>query len=390
MRNRIYKRILLLVAILLFVVSFLQMESGIAAVLKRSHLIDFSVYYHAGETVMKSHNPYTVTYGNNILFNYPPSSLLIFIPFAFFYQQQSEIIFTALSIICILLSGFLMTGGYPYKLNRALRLVILATLMQNFPTKFTLTLGQINLIVLLFIILAWVLDQNRKPVLSGICFGIAAMVKLTPLILGIYYLSRKNLKAFFTGITVLILTNIPFLIILAKQPTFFSKNLPELLFQTVMTTSVYNQSMRIFLTRIGLQNTASFLTVIVIGIIVLFALKKYQMYQSVQQKTLDTNFRLFSVLLILITIGNAYTWQHHLVFLFPGFIATTVAVIHRNDYLKGIFLVISALLVGMHFPDIAHPPTNNPFILSHSLIGSLLLIFLLLNLKTAQQTNQQS
>lgn len=356
--------------LIIFLASLLQVVFGVNKVQRKTFLIDFNVYYQATKTVYSGINSYNQAF-ETVPFNYPPSSFLFFTPFTLFNQNVAQIIFTLLSLLSLLASSYFLTSLFPATSNWTMRLLITSAFLQNFPTKFTLTLGQVNLAVLLLLVLMFFFDQKKKEVWSGICFGLASMIKLTPITLGIYFLVKKRFLTLFIGIGILFLSNFLFIWKIPATASFFQSTLPQLALQTGSSTSLYDQSLRAFLSRIGSVSSSYQISLIIVSVLVVLSIIKY-----LRQKN-DLVF--FSLILVLTTIGSSFTWQHHLVFLLPGFVAETIYFLKSKSTLRGILLATSFALVGYHFPDIAHPPTTNPLLVSHSLMGTLLLIGLLLN-----------
>jgi len=172
--------------------------------------------------------------------------------------------------------------------------------------------------------------------------------------------------------------------------------------------------MRAFLVRLGFANGKDLSNVMILILLAVISVKYLKNKASIQRmkplrqlanrpiekyKMKLNDLVFFSQILLITTIGNAFAWQHHFVFLFPGFIAATLSILRpstntsevagiqgllrggiwkQNNVIKLSLLLLSAILVGMHFPDIAHPPTSNPFLISHTLMGGLALFIMLL------------
>lgn len=359
---------------IIFLLSLLQVASGIISRLGQSILLDFEVYYNYSLLLLSGHNPYQ----QSVPLNYPPSSLLFFMTSTYFPIQIAQAILTFISVVCLLLAGYLLCRMFLK--NGLVIFLILAALLQNFPTKFTLTMGQINLIVLLFIILSFISDQRKNQLFSGLFWGFALMIKIIPAPLVLYFLFRRKWQALAAGIITVAITNLAVINLLGNMKTYFFIHLPRLFLHSGSASSLYDQSLRSFFIRTGLNPQISILiSLVTVVFLITFATIKYRSSTSVtgdDQKLTDLVF--FSSLLSISAISSSFTWQHHLVFLIPGFFAETIYFLKSKSTLRGILLSTSFALVGYHFPDIARPPTDNPFLISHSLMGTLLLIGLLL------------
>ncbi len=357
---------------IIFLASLLQVVFGVGKVLLERDLIDFSVYYQYSKLFLAGGNPYTLSPQTRIPLNYPPSSLLSFIPFTIFTQRDAQMIFTILSLIALLVSCNALLSYFGF--SRPARLILLSLALQNFPTKFTLVLGQVNMVILFFIIFSFIWEQKKRYKLSGIALGLATMIKPITLPLFIYFLIRKKITVIKNGLSLLLISNGVMLLIFPYLGSYFWERIPYLIGQTATSVNLYDQSLRAFLIRVGLPGYA----LSIIAVLILYFAAIFNYLRRKNQSDALNSLTFFSLILAITTIGSSFTWQHHLVFLIPGFFAETLYFLKSKSALRGILLATSFVLVSYHFPDIAHPPTTNPFLISHSLMGSLLLIGLLL------------
>jgi alpha-1,2-mannosyltransferase len=118
-------------------------------------------------------------------FTYPPTGALLFIPLALFATQISWGILGALSVLSLALVVRTAIQNVPTRptwmtpARTTITVTILALGLE--PVWRTLFLGQINLI-LMALVVADVLILTKTKYLGGVLVGIAAAVKLTPLI----------------------------------------------------------------------------------------------------------------------------------------------------------------------------------------------------------------
>jgi len=338
-------------------------------------LIDFQVYFGAAKNLLMGVNPYKQLYFKTIPFNYPPSAFLFLLPLSFFSIKTSQYIWFAVSIICLFIVARILFSLFIPKEKKWIKLILLALLLQNFPTKFTLVMGQINFQVLLLIILSFYYYVKKKEKLPGVFLGLAAAIKLNPILLVVFFAIKKKFKIVF--ITFLI--NLLFLIISPSTSLYYKSILPDLLNLTG-ERHYYDQSFIALVARLGLNyNLGRALNYVFLGGGTLFILKNL-----VKKKDFLHQFKNFSLLLLLITMFNAFAWQHHLVFLFPAFLAASFIFLKTKNITFGFFLIISAFLVGFHFSDFQHPWLTNPFIASHGFWGGMVL-WILLNSKTLEK-----
>ncbi|OGF99364.1 hypothetical protein A2153_05165 [Candidatus Gottesmanbacteria bacterium RBG_16_38_7b] len=360
------RSLLLITSALLLFLSILQITFGLDKHL-RSGLIDFDVYYQYGRILLSGRSPYGPEFTQGIPFNYPPSSFILFAPFALFSNKPASLLFTAFSLFFFIISAYLLLKHF-FPSSKPIRLLLLSLLLQNFPTKFTLVTGQINLIILSILFLSFLFDQKNRPVVSGLLWSLACILKLTPLTLILYFLLRRRFLSVAVGLSVFLFTNLFFLALTPRSFFYLTTHLPALLSKSGAVTTLYDHSLRAFLARLGITPNTLFSNLTIFTLFVLIILKR---------RTL-TNLSLFSLILIATTIGNAFAWQHHFVLTFPAFIVASLRVFRTKNLPYFFLTLLSAILVGMHFADIARPPTTNPFLISHALLGSILLYLLLI------------
>jgi alpha-1,2-mannosyltransferase len=150
-------------------------------------------------------------------FTYPPTAALLFTPLALFPTQVSWGLLAVASMLSLVLVVRVCAGALPHRpswLTPARVTVLLPVLLLGFePVWRTILLGQINLVLMAFVVLdVLVLKGSRW---SGMLVGVAAAVKLTPLIFVPYLLltgrraDALRAMATFAGLQVLLLLVIP-------------------------------------------------------------------------------------------------------------------------------------------------------------------------------------
>lgn len=362
--------------ILIFTASVLQVAWSMGNLLLQGNLTDFGYYYTEARLFISGGNPYLPPHP----FNYPPTFLLILSPLALLPQKTAEIIFTFASLVSLLASVYFFTKLFIKSLP--VKLFIVSILLLSFPTKFTLGMGQINLITLLFITLAFYYDQKGKEAVSGILWSLAIMLRISPITLGLYYLVRKKFISLASGIGGFFAVNALIILLRGWQSSYFLTALPGFYGSINNASSYYDQSLHAFLFRLGFGNYSLVISSVIIGLMGILSIYLY-IYSSNNlsvnnnQLTIN-NLTFFSLILALTTLGNSYAWQHHFVFLFPGFIILSIYVFKNRSFSKIALLLSIAFLTGYHFPDPYHPPSTDPFLFSHTFLGGFLLIILLI------------
>ncbi|MGB3441462.1 MAG: glycosyltransferase 87 family protein [Actinophytocola sp.] len=118
-------------------------------------------------------------------FTYPPTGALLFVPLAFFPTQVSWGLLGALSVLALALVVRVAIQNVPTRpawMDPARTTIIVSILALGLePVWRTLFLGQINLILMALVVVD-VLVLGRSRYFGGVLIGVAAAVKLTPLV----------------------------------------------------------------------------------------------------------------------------------------------------------------------------------------------------------------
>lgn len=167
---------------------------------QRRHLIDLGVYWQGAREFWLSNDLYNIDYhtdNTNLPFTYPPFGALFFTPLwglrELFGLAITETLFSLLTlIITYAIAIFLMRlcGVRDLVWN----FVTFAALLISAPIFFTLNIGQINVLLMAFTLIDVALTQPSRRqgawrfLPLGVLTGIAAAIKLTPLVFGLYFL----------------------------------------------------------------------------------------------------------------------------------------------------------------------------------------------------------
>ena len=372
------RSIILIFSVLLFCLSLGQLFYGLSKHIS-SPFVDFEVYYRAGRFFLSGLNPYSTAFPPMPL-NYPPSSLPIFALWSLLSYPDAQLILTATSFFFFLFSAVLLMQRL--KIHKALILLVSALLLQAFPTKFTLVLGQVNLILFSLLIFAFLSNWHGRKIFAGLLWGLASGIKLTPLSLGIYFFIRKDWWTLISGILTFFFLNLASFSLIPGSLSYYFTRLPILITLSQPPDSYSNQSLKIFFQRLSLP-LPDLLAAAVILLLIFFTVKNYLRQQSAFAKKeagLFNDLSFYSRLLILSVISQSVAWQHHFVLTFPAFILIAVRMLHRKKLFLILATVFSAFLIGLHFTDPARLTGVNPLLASHTTIGSILL-FLILTLR---------
>lgn len=361
------------VSVLIFVLSVGQILINLVGSLKVKNLVDYLVYSGALEKFISGQNPYQFLYGqlsDKIPFNYPPSSLMVLSPFHFLPIKIGEILLVVLSFISLCLVLWIVIKLCRIKVSIPFFLVICAFFIQTFPVKFTLILGQVNLIVLALTFLSLYLYikpvHKHSRILAIILLSLASSLKIFPLLILPLFLLKKDYKFTFSVLGLFLILN------LIPYPKLFGEyffNIFPKLSLAASSPNFYDQSIYAFLFR--LTESPLFSKYLAGGLVLALFLNVLRI--SKKQNLVFSASYIFA----LCSIGSSFSWQHHLVFAYPLILILFLRNIQKYKYsLKHLvpFLAIWGTLV-FHFPNEASPLLSNPFLASYQTITVLLLLF---------------
>ena len=322
-------------------------------------LNDFSVYMKGVEHTFTG-NPYTQKFFD--YYNYPPAATLFFYPLSLLPIDTSEFIFTGLSILSLFLSVLLLFKLTHQKLHFYMLFALSYLLLRFAPTRLTLTLGQINLIVLLLILLAFYFSKKRQFI-SGIVLALAFIFKFTPIFLLLFFILKKQGKVILGFIDTVILLH--FLAILAfgwdLTGYYYFEVLPKLLIQTGLYTAqltYMNQSLTALLGRLGIFDLYHTLIKLAAILPLLWLLSRRRL-----------DFTTYALFLVFMTIFlPTFAWQHHYVFLIPAIFLLGL----RHWALGTSLYLLLNLTISASFPAYA-----NPFIHSQSFFSAVAMFVLI-------------
>lgn len=175
--------------------------------------LDFSVYWHGGKILNDAGWATSDLYGPNVEwaggpglpFTYPPFAALVFSLLARLPEPVALQLFNTAGVAVAAWLSLLAVRYWNAKADwrrtfetprsRWIAAAVLLAMLTLGPWRETLAFGQVN-ILLMGLMAADLLSRNhrwnRSMPGSGFLVGVAAGIKLTPLVFGLYYLMRKD------------------------------------------------------------------------------------------------------------------------------------------------------------------------------------------------------
>ena len=340
-------------------------------VLTYEYYPDFSSYYYAPIKAFNGENPYLGGKDFFTAFVYPPPVLLFFYPFTFLPFFIAQKVFLIISILCLLLSIGLLFRLFKLASLSILGLFFITLVLNYFPEKFTLGMGQINNVVLLMVTLFLYFYVKKKEILSGFFLTFAIALKLFPILLIIYLIFDKRWKTLLSVVlTTLVIVVFTFIFVNSWIISYFSMTvLPSLL--ESWKADYYNQSLSAFLIReFSSLELASIVMPAISVILIIISLMLVWVFRKNDKSGLLSINLLITVSLIV----NTFSWQHHFVWLLTPLLITFYNI--KNNHLGKSYYFILGLSYVLMAVNLKNPSSFPVFLQSHVFYGALLLYIL--------------
>jgi alpha-1,2-mannosyltransferase len=178
---------------ILSVVVALAGVTGLALIHRQ---VDLATYLLGGAHAFDA-SLFTVTYPQDHLgFTYPPFAALLFAPFAHFPLRASDVAFSWFNLVALFALLTVCLRAVSTTLSRRTifwwALVLLVPAIMLDPVRQTFLLGQVNIFLALIVVADMTLDL---PIPRGILVGLAAAVKVTPIILIPYLFMTRQTRS---------------------------------------------------------------------------------------------------------------------------------------------------------------------------------------------------
>ena len=348
--------------LILFTVTFLWTAKSLLL----HNFPDFTVYYSASKVFLQGGNPYLSQPQFFTTFTYPPFVLIFFIPLSLFPIFIASKIWACMSITSLLISLLLLYKILRIRFFSNKGMLFSFFVFSMFPVHYTLGMGQINLVILLFITLCLYFLNKHKLKLSGLFLGFSIAIKLFPILLPIIFILQKRGKLIIiTTTTIISLYLLTYFIVGQKINIYFFQEL----FPTTLHSwkgDYYNQALSGVVYRFVGDSTLreffrTFLTFLILLITITFVIIKRKYHFMV----------LTSLLITTNLLINSFSWQHHFVWTIIPLLSTYVLITHHKlPSFSFYFLFFCYLLISINLKNPLHYPL---LIQSHVFFGTFLL-----------------
>ncbi|RKT56731.1 glycosyltransferase 87 family protein [Saccharothrix australiensis] len=156
---------------------------------------DFAVFHLGGSSVLSGVSPYDVVTDDHYRFLYPPFAALVLAPLGLVGLDVGFALWTFASVLGLEVVVWLALGlAEPGSPTRRARFAVFATVaaLPTTPVFYLLEFGQITVLLVLLAMVDLALRPGRW---QGVAVGVAAGIKLTPLIFVAYFLLTRRVRA---------------------------------------------------------------------------------------------------------------------------------------------------------------------------------------------------
>lgn len=282
------------------------------------NLVDLHVYVDGSES-LRGGSLYSFTYSEvtpdfPLPFTYPPFAALVFFPLHFLPFPVIGVgwqLLTVLALYALVRMSLELVLGDAARRPQWRAAAVLWTTVGVWlePVRTTLDYGQINVFLALLVMTA---IRSSRWWLSGLLVGVAAGIKLTPAITGLYFLLRRRwAAAAFSGVVFAGTVGFSYLLIGAEARHYFTYLLGDA-DRIGPVGSVWNQSLRGALSRLlGRDVETGALWLAAVAVTVVLALLAW--------RALARGDRLGTLVIVelLGLLVSPISWSHHWVWVIP-------------------------------------------------------------------------
>ncbi len=289
----------------------------------------------------------------NHLNAHPPFTALLLYPLWLFSFHNAAVIWGALTILCsFAISLLLMKAG-----DASLMYVPLLSLfiLAWPPFQANVAVGQVSVLVALFISAGWYLYKKHKDLLAGIFIALATMLKFYPGLLLLYFLFEKNYKFFWSSVAGIVIIMV-LTLILTKNDVF------HFLFTILPADSKYsgadigNLSINGYFAKLFLSVKAYYTTGAFaasenyvlknIGVAIAVALLLFYGALSMRTYSYDNDLG-FSVFIILSLLLSPICWNHYLTLLLLPLIILIKELIKKRTVSEVVIFITALLFISI-------------------------------------------
>lgn len=160
-----------------------------------AYLLDLDVYREAADIAWSGGDVFAARFTDvGLPWLYPPFAILFLTPVALLSQVTAQVAWTVLTLLAVIVYAVVCVWNFAADRFHTpdVYVVTVAFALAMEPTESNINFGQVNILLAAFLVLDLSRRTGRLP--QGLLTGVAAAVKLTPLLVALYYLVTKRVK----------------------------------------------------------------------------------------------------------------------------------------------------------------------------------------------------
>lgn len=281
--------------------------------------IDSDVYRAGAQAFLDGLNLYEQDYvvgGIQLPFTYPPIATVVFTPLLLVPSSTMGVLLTLLSAVlmwwCIAIVLRRVIPGISTYDSRLFALFILPIALFTEPVNQTLQFGQINILLMTLVLMD---TFTRKPWLPrGFWIGLAAAIKLTPAVFGLYFLVKRDWKGAITSIVSGVgFTLLAFALLPSSSVQYWTETLSDPS-RIGNLSYITNQSIRGMFSRLMHENQEAVELIWMASIVLVLIGVTIAMVRVFRAGSVHGTVLLNSLIALLC---SPVSWSHHWVWLIP-------------------------------------------------------------------------
>lgn len=307
---------------------------------------DFSVFRMGGHVVLHGGALYHATAENSgLLFTYTPLAAVLFTPLTLGPASVTAVVWCAVEVLMLQATVWLTLGAVgmrPTRVRTLATIVIAAVSPLLDPVDSDLILGQINLLLMLLVLADLLRGEGRRW--QGVGIGVAAAIKLIPLLFIVYLALARRWRAAGTATAVFLLgTGAGYAILPSDSNEYWWHGAGFDPSRAGVPQSPFNQSLRSALARMmhtaATVNPAWAVAAVLVAAVGL----------SIAVKLLRSGATLEGALACALTsiLVSPIAWEHHWVWAVPLLILLGAQAVSRRSLLWAGFTVVVGVAYGL-------------------------------------------
>lgn len=307
---------------------------------------DFSVFRMGAHVVLHGGALYHATAENSgLLFTYTPLAAVLFTPLTLGPAAVTAVVWCAVEVLTLQATVWLALGAVgmrPTRVRTMATVFIAAASPLLDPVGSDLILGQINLLLMLLVLTDLLRGEGRRW--QGVGIGLAAAVKLIPLLFIVYLAFARRWRAAATATAVFLLgSGVGYAVLPSDSTEYWWRGAGFDPSRVGVPQSPFNQSLRAALAR--MMHTAATVNPTWAVVAVLVAVAGL----ALAVKLLRSGATLEGALACALTstLVSPVAWEHHWVWVVPLLILLGAQAAQRRSLLWAGFTVVVGVAYGL-------------------------------------------